>query len=143
MQNINQDRNKIYFSNNNSYRVGHIAACDGIKSTCQSILSTSYDRPKYSGYYVWRTIFESDQENIHFHLGANFHVVTYPIDKKRISLVAAIKNKNKEIESWKQEGTLEDLLTKCHISYQIDINLLKKMMVQMGSIYSTKCNNFN
>ena len=25
LQNINQDRNKIYFSNNNSYRVGHIA----------------------------------------------------------------------------------------------------------------------
>ena len=126
LQNINQDRNKIYFSNNNSYCVGHIAACDGIKSTCQSILSTSYDKPKYSGYYVWRTIFESDQENIHFHLGANFHVVTYPIDKKRISLVAAIKSKNKEIESWKQEGTLEDLLTEVPHSISNRYQSIKK-----------------
>ena len=126
LQNINQDRNKIYFSNNNSYRVGHIAACDGIKSTCQSILSTSYDKPKYSGYYVWRTIFESDQENIHFHLGANFHVVTYPIDKKRISLVAAIKSKNKEMESWKQEGTLEDLLAEVPHSISNRYQSIKK-----------------
>ncbi|RZO27916.1 MAG: hypothetical protein EVA93_02180 [SAR86 cluster bacterium] len=111
LKNINQYRNKIFFSNNNSYHVSHIAACDGIKSTCQSILSTSFVKPIYSGYYIWRTIFEYDQENIHFHLGSNFHVVTYPIDKKRISLVAAIKSKNKEIESWKQEGDLDDLLT--------------------------------
>ena len=110
LQNINQDRNKIFFSNNNSYRVGHIAACDGIKSTCQSILTSSFINPQYSGYYVWRSIFKSSQENIHFHLGSNFHVVTYPIDKKRISFVAAIKGKNKQIESWKQEGALEDLL---------------------------------
>ena len=111
LQNINQDRNKIYFSKMENLSCRHIAACDGIKSTCQSILSTSYDNPKYSGYYVWRTIFESNQENIHFHLGANFHVVTYPIDKNRVSFVAAIKNKNKFKESWKEEGTIDDLLT--------------------------------
>ena len=34
----NKYRNNIFFTNNNSYRVSHIAACDGIKSTCQSIL---------------------------------------------------------------------------------------------------------
>ena len=76
--------------------------------------------------YVWRTIFESDQENIHFYLGANFHVVTYPIDKKRISLVAAIKSKNKEIESWKQEGTLEDLLTEVPHSISNRYQSIKK-----------------
>ncbi len=110
LENINKDRNIIFFSNNNSYHVGHIAACDGIKSACQRILSSTFIEPKYSGYYVWRTIFKSDQENIHFHLGSNFHVVSYPIDNKRISLVAAIKSKKKELESWKQEGSLEDLL---------------------------------
>ena len=86
MQNINQDRNKIYFSNNNSYRVGHIAACDGIKSTCQSILSTLHDIPKYSGYYVWRTIFESDQENIHFHLAQIFMLLHIRLIKKLVLL---------------------------------------------------------
>ena len=70
---------------------------------------SEFNEPKYSGYYVWRTIFTSKQTNIHFHLGSNFHVVTYPVDNKRVSLVAAIKSRNKQNESWKQEGSIQNL----------------------------------
>ena len=48
--------------------------------------------------------------NIHFHLGPNFHVVSYPVDSNRVSFVAAIKNDNKFKESWKEKGTIDDLL---------------------------------
>ena len=111
LENINLDNKEISFSNKNTYLVKHIAACDGIKSSCQSLSSSAFIKPEYSGYYVWRTIFQSEQKNIHFYLGSNFHVVTYPIDQERISLVAAMKSKNKEKESWRQEGALKDLLS--------------------------------
>ena len=102
--------NKILtFKDGNSFSVKHIAACDGIKSSCQEMVLSEFNEPKYSGYYVWRTIFTSKQTNIHFHLGSNFHVVTYPVDNKRVSLVAAIKSRNKQNESWKQEGSIQNL----------------------------------
>ena len=107
---IEIENKTITFKDGKSISVKHIAACDGIKSSCQEIVSSKFNEPKYSGYYVWRTIFPSKQTNIHFHLGSNFHVVTYPVDKKRVSLVASIKSRNKQSESWKQEGSIQNLL---------------------------------
>jgi len=104
------DKN-IYFSNNIKSNVNHIAACDGIRSICQKKLSTSNSKPEYSGYSVWRTIMPSHQKKINFHLGSNFHVVSYPVDQNKISLIAAIKDKNKFNESWKEKGSLEDLFS--------------------------------
>ena len=108
---IEIENKTITFKDGKSISVKHIAACDGIKSSCQEIVSSKFNEPKYSGYYVWRTIFPSKQTNIHFHLGSNFHVVTYPVDKKRVSLVASIKSRNKQSESWKQEGSIQNLLS--------------------------------
>ena len=73
-------------------------------------ISAINSNPKYSGYSVWRAIFESKQTSINFHLGPNFHVVSYPVDSNRVSFIAAIKNKNKFKESWKEKGTIDDLL---------------------------------
>ena len=53
----------------------------------------------------------SHQKKINFHLGSNFHVVSYPVDQNKISLIAAIKGKNKFNESWKEKGSLEDLFS--------------------------------
>ena len=94
-----------------SIHVRHIIACDGIRSLCQKKVSAKFNEPKYSGYYVWRTIFPSDQTNIHFHLGSNFHVVAYPVDSERSSLVAAIKSNNQSNESWKQKGSIQNLIS--------------------------------
>ena len=108
---ISLNKKEIYFTNNKKYDFLHIAACDGIKSICQRTSSQSFINPQHSGYYVWRTIFPSEQQDICFYLSPNQHIVTYPIDKQRLSFVAAIKSKNKENESWKQEGLLDDLLS--------------------------------
>ena len=107
---VKSDNKEIHFSNNQKYNFSHIASCDGIKSICQRKISTSFDNPKYSGYYVWRTIFKSNQKDIRFYLGPNHHVVTYPIDKERVSFISAIKSKNQKHESWRQEGSIKDLL---------------------------------
>ena len=73
-------------------------------------VSSMYDEPKYSGYYVWRTIFPSNQTNIHFYLGSNFHVVSYPVDKED-QPSGSRKSKNKQNESWKQQGSIHNLLS--------------------------------
>ena len=102
---------KILKFDEKSIHVKHIVACDGIRSLCQKKVSAKFNDPKYSGYYVWRTIFPSDQANIHFHLGSNFHVVAYPVDSERSSLVAAVKSSNHSNESWKQKGSIQNLIS--------------------------------
>ena len=107
---LNKETKTLKFDEKSIY-VKHIVACDGIRSLCQKKVSAKFNDPKYSGYYVWRTIFPSDQANIHFHLGSNFHVVAYPVDSERSSLVAAVKSSNHSNESWKQKGSIQNLIS--------------------------------
>ena len=118
LENLDIQNKSIKFSNTKSFNVCHIAACDGIKSICQETLSQSNAKPQFSGYSVWRAIFPHKQNEINFYLGPNFHVVTYPIDRKRISFIAAIKSKNEHIESWKEKGTLSELLSEIEFDIQ-------------------------
>ena len=111
VEDIDKETKTLKFNNKESIHAEHIIACDGIRSLCQKKASFKFNEPKYSGYYVWRTIFPSDQTNIHFHLGSNFHVVSYPVDSQRSSLVAAIKSNNQLNESWKQKGSIQNLIS--------------------------------
>ncbi len=105
---FNLDNKSILFSNNLSYQVSHIAACDGIRSICREKF-TDQTQPSYSGYSVWRAILNKEQSEIRFHLGSNFHVVTYPISNNKTSFVAAIKTNKEQKDSWKQKGSIKDL----------------------------------
>ena len=111
VEDLDKETKTLKFNNKKAIHVEHIIACDGIRSLCQKKVSFKFNEPKYSGYYVWRTIFPSDQTNIHFHLGSNFHVVSYPVDSQRSSLVAAIKSNNQLNESWKQKGSIQNLIS--------------------------------
>ena len=105
---FNLDKKSIVFSNNLSYKVSHIAACDGIRSICREKF-IDRTQPLYSGYSVWRAILDKEQAEIRFHLGSNFHVVTYPISNNKTSFVAAIKTDKEQKDSWKQKGSIKDL----------------------------------
>ena len=120
LEDLDIQNNSIKFSNTKSFNVCHIAACDGIRSICQEKIFQSHNKPHYSGYSVWRAIFPHQQNEINFYLGSNFHIVTYPIDRERISFIASLKSKNKYIESWKEKGTLNELLS------EIEFDILKK-----------------
>ncbi|MDA9621671.1 FAD-dependent monooxygenase [Gammaproteobacteria bacterium] len=109
VSNINLIDSNISFTNNKSLNVNHIAACDGIKSKCRSLIYKDDEQPVFSGYSVWRGILEENQSENHIYLGPNFHIVTYPINNTRTSFVAAIKNSKETEESWKSKGTYEDL----------------------------------
>ena len=99
----------IFFSNNSSFNVQHVVACDGIKSSVRAKQMPGSNDPLYSGYSVWRAIIHRSQENIETRLGPNYHIVTYPVDDSRTSFVAAIKTSKAYAESWKAKGSLEEL----------------------------------
>ena len=67
--------------------------------------------PKYSGYSAWRGIGKSNLQKIHFALGPGSHIVSYPINNKGdVSFVAVKKEDYQFKESWKEEGSVQDLL---------------------------------
>ena len=105
---VDIDKCELNFSGGKSYKVKHIAACDGIKSMCRKKLDTQKE-PIYSGYSVWRAIVEKKQKNTRTFLGPDHHIVTYPISDSKISFVAAIKTPKQYKESWKFPGTYDEL----------------------------------
>ena len=105
---VDFDKAELKFSGDKTYKVKHIAACDGIKSLLRKKIDYQKE-PVYSGYSVWRAIVEKKQQNTHTFLGPNYHIVTYPISNSKISFVAAIKTSKKYKESWKSSGTYNDL----------------------------------
>jgi 2-polyprenyl-6-methoxyphenol hydroxylase-like FAD-dependent oxidoreductase len=105
---VDFDKAELKFSGDKTYKVKHIAACDGIKSLCRKKIDHQKE-PVYSGYSVWRAIVEKKQQNTYTFLGPNHHIVTYPISNSKISFVAAIKTSKKYTESWKSSGTYNEL----------------------------------
>ena len=110
-QEFNPGRCEITFKNKEQYVVSHLVACDGIRSSIRDEFFTSKQQPKYSGYSAWRGIGKSNLQSIHFSLGPNSHVVNYPINKQGdVSFVAVTKEEYEFKESWREEGTLNELL---------------------------------
>ena len=111
LRNVNASEGQISFANSQSYMVKHIAACDGVKSIIREQYFTRSGEPQYSGYSAWRGIGKSNSKNVEFHLGKNSHIVSYPInDDGDTSFVVIIKTETFEEESWKKEGSFEELV---------------------------------
>jgi salicylate hydroxylase len=109
LENIDTHKRNIFFKNGNSYKVRHIAACDGIKSTCRKVFFESNIEPVYSGYSAWRGFVKNTQDSVRINLAKNSHVVRYPINKKITSFVGVVKTNKKYKEQWKAEGDLKDM----------------------------------
>ena len=63
LSNLCINNSEVHFLNNTTYKVKHIAACDGINSLCRNQVLSS-GNPIYSGYSVWRSIVDKKQDNI-------------------------------------------------------------------------------
>ena len=99
------------FANKEKYTLKHLAACDGIRSSIRDTFFSANQDPKYSGYSAWRGIGKSNLQKIHFALGPDSHIVSYPINKTGdVSFVAVRKEDFQFKESWKEEGSITDLL---------------------------------
>ena len=102
---------EVTFNNENKYTLKHLAACDGIRSSIRDTFFAANQDPKYSGYSAWRGIGKSNLQKIHFALGPDSHIVSYPINKEGdVSFVAVKKEDYQFKESWKEEGSISDLL---------------------------------
>ena len=108
LHDLDFNKAELHFSDAKTYKVKHIAACDGIKSLCRK-KTDNESEPIYSGYSVWRAIIEKKQNQVKTFLGPNHHIVTYPISNSKTSFVAAIKTSKKYTESWRAEGTYAEL----------------------------------
>ena len=99
------------FTNKNQYNLKHLAACDGIRSSIRDTFFAANQDPKYSGYSAWRGIGKSSLQRIHFALGPDSHIVSYPINKNGDVSFVAVKKENYQFqESWKEKGSVKDLL---------------------------------
>ena len=104
-------KSEVTFTNQNKYALKHLAACDGIRSSIRDAFFAANQDPKYSGYSAWRGIGKSSLQKIHFALGPDSHIVSYPINKDGdVSFVAVKKEDYQFRESWKEEGSISDLL---------------------------------
>jgi salicylate hydroxylase len=104
-------KSEVTFTNKNKYALKHLAACDGIRSSIRDAFFAANQDPKYSGYSAWRGIGKSNLQKIHFALGPDSHIVSYPINKEGdVSFVAVKKEDYQFKESWKEEGSISDLL---------------------------------
>ena len=102
---------EITFTNNEAYKVSHVLACDGIKSSARQNHFSSSGVPTYSGYSAWRGIGLSEVKDIQFHFGPGTHIVNYPIDHEgRTSFVGVVKTNETAEDSWKTKGSKEAFL---------------------------------
>ena len=102
---------EITFTNNEIYKVSHVLACDGIKSSARQNHFPSSGVPTYSGYSAWRGIGLSEVRDIQFHFGPGTHIVNYPIDHEgRTSFVGVVKTDETTEDSWKLKGSKEAFL---------------------------------
>ena len=106
---FDSDNKILNFKNNQSYKILHLAACDGIKS---KIRDDFFDigEPVYSGYSAWRCIGQNPHKDAYLQLSSNKHLVLYPITNLLSSFVGCIKTSNKNNESWIAEGTIDELI---------------------------------
>ena len=103
------DNKILNFKNDQSYKVLHLAACDGIKS---KIRDDYFDagKPAYSGYSAWRCIGQNPHKDAYLQLSSNKHLVLYPITNSLSSFVGCIKTSKENNESWIAEGTIDELV---------------------------------
>ncbi|MBT3673748.1 MAG: hypothetical protein HOG09_01295, partial [Proteobacteria bacterium] len=108
---FDQSNCEATFKNNEKYSLSHLVACDGIRSSIREQFFTPNQKPRYSGYSAWRGIGKSNLQNVHFALGPGSHIVSYPINNENdVSFVACTKEEYEFTESWKEEGSYNDLL---------------------------------
>ena len=104
-------KSEATFTNENKYTLKHLTACDGIRSSIRDTFFAANQNPIYSGYSAWRGIGKSNLQKIHFALGPDSHIVSYPINNDGdVSFVAVRKEDYQFKESWKEKGSISDLL---------------------------------
>ena len=113
---IDFDNKRLEFSDGTTKSAEVILACDGIRS---KIREQYFDdsKPIFSNFLAWRGVSDisflpqfKESEEVNLYYGPKGHVVHYPIGNRgKVNFVGVKESKEWTKESWKEEGTREDL----------------------------------
>ena len=134
-----KDKILINFDDNTNDIVDSIVAADGIFSNTRSLLEKEKNKPVFRNAIAIRAILKSqdiiniDKKNINLIMGANSHLVIYPINKENeLSLTCVVREKKFNSKN------IKDLLDKKVISQNSNLKNLFQNNFQSWPLYSSQ-----
>jgi salicylate hydroxylase len=133
-----KDKLLINFDDNTNDLVDHLIVADGIFSNTRSFFERNKNKPKFKNAIAIRTTLTSknniniDEKNINLMMGANAHLVIYPINKKNeLNSVCIVRQKNFEPDN------VKDLINKKVLNQNPNLKELFQGDLKPWPLYST------
>ena len=134
-----KDKILINFDDNSNSLVDYIVIADGMFSSTKTFFDSKVNKPKFSNAIAIRTTLNStknfniDKKSINLFMGANSHLVIYPINNRNeLNLVCIIREKNFK------KGNIKNLIDKKILSQNSNLIDLFEGNVKSWPIYSSK-----
>jgi salicylate hydroxylase len=107
---------QLHFDNQASVTCDVAVGADGVHSTMRSVLFGEGDAT-FTGIVAWRGLIDMQRlaERLRNPIGTNWvgpggHVIHYPIRRGLMNFTSVVENRDWQIESWSQPGTIEQWL---------------------------------
>ena len=133
-----KDKILINFDDNTNDLVDYLIAADGVFSNTRSFFKKDNNKPKFRNAIAIRTILKAknnlniDEKNISLILGANTHLVIYPINKKgELNVVCIVREKKFEPEN------IKDLINKKVFNQNPNLKNLFQGDLKFWPLYSS------
>ena len=134
-----KDKILINFDDNTNDLVDYLVAADGIFSNARSFFEKESNKPKFKNAIAIRKTLDSkssfniDEKNINLIMGANTHLVIYPINKRRdLNLVCIIREKKFDPDN------IKELINKKVLSQNPRLKDLFQGDLKSWPLYSTE-----
>jgi salicylate hydroxylase len=120
-QEAGSDKVAVHTVGGATYEADLLIGADGVHSTVRRALFGP-DEPVFSGVMAWRGVIDASRLPDHLRapygvnwVGPGAHVIHYPLRASTlINFVGAVEKSGWEVESWSEQGTLEE----CHRDFE-------------------------
>ena len=134
----------INFEDDTNDVVDFLIVADGIFSNTKSLLQTDNNKPKFKNAIAIRSILKSkndiniDKQNINLIMGANTHLVIYPINNKNeLNLVCIVRERKFDPDN------IKNLINKKVLSQNSNLKNLFQEKLKSWPLYSTNTTNLS
>ena len=132
-----KDKILINFDDNTNTLVDYLIAADGIFSNTKTFFNKDKIKPKFRNAIAIRTILKSktnlniDEKNINLFMGADTHIVIYPINNKnQLNVVCVVREKNFDPDN------IKNLINKKVLSQNKNLEYLFQGDLKSWPLYS-------